>query len=102
MKIKVDENIGASGVAILKGGGHDVMSVREQGLAGSADDHVFQVCLDERRTLVTMDRDFGHVPRFPPKKTAGIVILQLAGPASLPQVHGRLRDFLSLAGGRSG
>jgi hypothetical protein len=43
VKIKVDENIGNSGVAILKHGGHDVMTVREQRLSGSADEHVFSL-----------------------------------------------------------
>jgi hypothetical protein len=37
VRIKIDENIGGSGVAILKQGGHDVMTVREQGLAGAVD-----------------------------------------------------------------
>ena len=100
MKIKVDENIGTSGVAILKAAGNDVMTVREQGLEGSADDRIYRACLEEGRVLVTLDRDFGHVPRFPPALTAGIVILQLAGAATLTQVQGRLRDFLSLAENR--
>jgi predicted nuclease of predicted toxin-antitoxin system len=101
VKIKVDENIGTSGVAILKAVSDDVMTVREQGLEGSADDRIYQACLDEGRILVTLDRDFGHVPRFPPGRTAGIVVLQFAGPATLSQVHGRLQDFLSLAQSRS-
>jgi hypothetical protein len=100
VRIKVDENIGGSGVAILKQGGHDAMTVREQGLAGSPDERVFQACTDEGRTLVTMDRDFGNVRRFPPKRTAGIVILDLGGPASLRLLHARLGDFLSLAAAR--
>ncbi len=97
MRIKVDENIGGSGVAILRQDGHDVMTVREQDLAGSPDERIFQACADEGRTLVTMDRDFGNVRRFRPKQTAGIVILDLGGPASLVLLHARLRNFLSLA-----
>jgi predicted nuclease of predicted toxin-antitoxin system len=100
VKIKVDENIGTSGVAILKAASNDVMTVREQGLEGSADDRIYQACLDEGRVLVTLDRDFGHVPRFPPGRTAGIVVLQLTGAATLSQVQGRLQDFLSLAESR--
>ena len=100
MKIKVDENIGTSGVAILKVGGNDVMTVREQGLLGSTDDRIYQACLDEGPVLVTLDRDFGHVRRFPPGETAGIVVLQFAGAATLSQEHGRLRDFLFLAESR--
>jgi predicted nuclease of predicted toxin-antitoxin system len=78
-----------------------VLTVREQGLAGSADEVVFRACMEEGRTLVTLDRDFGQVPRFPPKQTAGIIILELGGPASLPLIHDRLRDFLAMAATRS-
>ncbi len=101
MRIKVDENIGRSGVEILRQDSHDVVTVREQGLAGAADEVVFQACVAEGRTLITMDRDFGQVPRFPPTQTAGIVILELGGPASLRLLHDRLHDFLALAATRS-
>ncbi len=101
MRIKVDENIGRSGVDLLRQAGQDVMTVREQGLAGAADEVVFQACVAEGRTLITLDRDFGQVPRFPPKQTAGIVILELGGPASLRRLRDRLRDFLALAATRS-
>jgi hypothetical protein len=37
VKIKVDENIGASGVEFLRANGHDVATVREQGLGGFPD-----------------------------------------------------------------
>lgn len=77
------------------------MSVREQGLTGAADERVFAASLAERRTLITLDRDFGHVLRFPPKPTAGIVILELGGAASLRLLHDRLRNFLSIAATRS-
>jgi predicted nuclease of predicted toxin-antitoxin system len=100
VKIKVDENIGRGGVELLSRAGHDVMSVREQGLAGASDEAIFRVCKDEHRILVTLDRDFGQVTRFPPKETAGIVILELGAPASLGLLHGRLRNFLTLAQSR--
>ena len=101
MRIKVDENVGRSGVDLLRQAGQDVMTVREQGFAGAADEVVFQACVAEGRTLITLDRDFGQVPRFPPKQTAGIVILELGGPASLRRLRDRLRDFLALAATRS-
>jgi hypothetical protein len=100
VRIKVDENIGASGVDLLRQAGHDTMTVREQGLAGAADDVVFQACVAEDRTLVTLDRDFGQVPRFPPKQTAGIVVLEFGGAASVSLLLDRLRDFIALAATR--
>jgi predicted nuclease of predicted toxin-antitoxin system len=101
VKIKVDDTISASGANLLRENGHDVATVREQGLSGSPDDGIFQVCSSERRTLVTLDRDFGHVPRFPPQDSAGIVILELGGPATPRLLHDRLRDFLSVGASRS-
>jgi predicted nuclease of predicted toxin-antitoxin system len=101
VRIKVDENIGVSGGTLLRECGHDVSTVREQGLGGAADERIYQVCVAEGRTLVTLDRDFGHVPRFPPKRTAGIVVLELGGPASLRLLQDRLHDFLALAESRT-
>lgn len=101
MKIKVDENIGRSGVNLLRQAGHDVMTVPDQGLSGAADEAIFQVCASERRALITLDRDFGQVPRFPPKQSAGIVILELGAPATAGLLQSRLREFLALALTRS-
>lgn len=97
MKIKTDENIGRRGIEVLRRGGHDVMSVREQGLGGSSDEKLFNVCCDEGRVLVTLDRDFGQIPRFPPERSAGIVILEVGGAVSVPGIEKRLSDFLALA-----
>ena len=65
MKIRVDENIGRRGIELLRQAGHDVVSVCERGLSGAPDQAVFHACVSEGRTLITLDRDFGQVPRFP-------------------------------------
>jgi len=100
VKLKVDENIGRSGIEFLRQRCQDTIGVHEQGLGRKADNVVFDVCVTEGRTLITLDRDFGQVPRFPPERIAGIVVLDLGGPASLPRLLDRLRDFLALAGSR--
>jgi len=101
VKIKVDENIGDSGVGLLRRSGHDVATVHDEGLTGSLDELIFQACVDERRVLVTLDRDFGHIPRFPPAGSAGIAVLELGGSESLVLLHDRLRDFLAVASRRT-
>jgi hypothetical protein len=102
LRIKFDENIGRSALELLQREGHDVATVSDQGVAGVSDEVLLDTCTAERRALITLDRDFGQVPRFPPKRTAGIIILELGGPASLRLLHDRLRDFLALAATRSG
>lgn len=97
MKIKLDENIGRRGVDLLKAAGHDVMTVREQSLQGARDETLFRVCADEGRILVTLDHDYGQVLRFPPERSAGLVILETAPRITTQSLLNRLRDFLTLA-----
>jgi predicted nuclease of predicted toxin-antitoxin system len=96
VRLKLDENIGRRGAELLGSAGHDVMTVRDQHLQGASDDRVFAVASAEGRALITLDRDFGQVLRFPPASSAGIVILDL-GPRPGPQaLLERLRDFLAV------
>ncbi|NJM35212.1 MAG: DUF5615 family PIN-like protein [Rhodomicrobium sp.] len=90
-------NIGKSGLQLLRQAGHDIASVYEQGLSGATDDHLFRICSEEGRVLVTLDRDFGEILRFPPAQSAGIVILDLNGPATARRILSRLQDFLQVA-----
>jgi hypothetical protein len=101
MKIKLDENIGRRGVELLILAGHDVMTVRDQGLQGARDETLFDVCADEDRVLITPDHDFGQVLRFPPERSAGLVILEPGVRATPRSSLDRLRDFLALAEVRS-
>ena len=57
--------------------------------------------MSEGRTLVTLDRDFGQMPRFPPKQSGGIVTLELGAPATLARLQARVREFMTLAATRS-
>lgn len=96
MKFKLDENLGRRGLELLKAAGHDVMTVREQGLGGASDDSVYGACAVEGRALITLDHDFGHVLRFPPEQGPGIVILE-PGPRAAPQsLLNRLHDLLAV------
>jgi len=96
LRLKLDENISHRGAEYLRQVGHDVSTVREQRLQGSADEILFRVCSEERRALVTLDRDFGEVLRFPPKNSAGIAILELGPRPSIEVLMTRLRAFAAL------
>jgi predicted nuclease of predicted toxin-antitoxin system len=101
VKLKLDENIGQRGLELLQRSGHDVMTVRDQNLLGSADAKLWAVCAAEGRVLITLDRDFGQVLRFPPEKSAGVVILEMGPRARTQSMLDRLSDFLCLAETRS-
>jgi predicted nuclease of predicted toxin-antitoxin system len=67
VRFKLDENIGRRGLEFLRASGHDVMTVWDQDLQGVTDQRLFDVCAAEGRALITLDRDFGEVLRFPPE-----------------------------------
>jgi predicted nuclease of predicted toxin-antitoxin system len=101
VKFKLDENIRRRGLQLLRASGHDVMTVWDQSLRGVSDEELFKICSTEGRALVTLDRDFGQVPRFPPEKSAGIAILEVGPTTTLQGILDRLRDFLAVLETRS-
>lgn len=77
MKLKLDENLPKSLVPLLAEAGHDADTVTNEGLAGATDDAVFRAAQEAGRLLVTLDRGFGDIRRYPPGTHAGVVILRL-------------------------
>jgi predicted nuclease of predicted toxin-antitoxin system len=97
VKIKLDENIGKRGLELLRSRGHDTSTVYEQGLSGAVDEQVFGICAEEGRVLITLDRDFGEVLRFPPSRSAGVVILAAGSRATRAHILNGLEQFLMVA-----
>lgn len=97
MKLKLDENIAPAGAALLRDAGHHVATVYDQQLSGTTDDELFELCCAEARVLLTLDYDFGNILRFAPERSAGIVVLELGGPASQRKLLDRLSEFVAVA-----
>jgi len=94
MKFKLDENFGTRTQQLFQVAGHDVQTVRSQELKGCSDFHLFEICCTEQRCLVTLDLDFSDVTRFPPAKTAGIVIIRVPQNPSLTLLERLIQQML--------
>jgi predicted nuclease of predicted toxin-antitoxin system len=77
MKLKLDENMPASAVALLAGWDHDVTTAVDEGLAGRDDPTVAERVTREGRMLTTLDRGFGNIRSYPPGEHPGIIVLRL-------------------------
>jgi predicted nuclease of predicted toxin-antitoxin system len=95
VRLKLDENPGDRGADILRQAGHDVSSVRAQGLSGAPDSQVIEVCRRETRCLVTLDRGFGHTLVFDPSRYPGIAILRLPSRPTPDDLYAAIRTLIS-------
>lgn len=76
MRIKVDEDLPRVATMLLSAHGHDALSVYDQQLSGSKDPDLWKVVQAESRFLVTADKGFGDIRRYPPGHHAGVLVLR--------------------------
>jgi predicted nuclease of predicted toxin-antitoxin system len=96
MKFKLDENLGSRSVQLFLRANHDVETVLQERLSGASDDVIYEVCIRERRCLLSLDLDFADVIRFPPDKTAGIAVLRLPKGVSVSLLTRFITEFLAM------
>ena len=86
MKFKLDENLARECAEELRSAGFDALTVGEQNMSGSPDDHLVAHCQEEGRILITADLDLSDIRRYPPEHSAGHIVLRLANQAAPRQI----------------
>jgi predicted nuclease of predicted toxin-antitoxin system len=76
MKFMVDESAGTAVAEYLRGAGHDVFPVAE-GMPQADDQHVLAHAMNERRILITNDKDFGELVFRSGHGHHGVLLLRL-------------------------
>ena len=94
MRFKLDENFGTRTQAVFRTRGYDVHTACDESLGGAADPAVYEACRREGRCLVTLDRDFADVTRFPPRGTCGIVVIRIPKDPALTLLEDLIGQFL--------
>lgn len=77
MRLKLDENLPDDARQAAVALGHDVDTVVDEGLGGATDPALLAAASGEDRFVVTLDRGFGDVRRYPPGTHAGIAVLRV-------------------------
>ncbi len=60
MKLLANENFPLTSVKILKDAGFDIMYIGTD-FSGILDSEVMQIAMDQKRTILTFDRDYGEL-----------------------------------------
>ncbi len=92
MQFLVDEGCDALIVRTLRQLGHDVSYIAEIAI-GSTDDSVLTLAFNEKRILVTEDRDFCELVFRDNKLTHGIVLVRIPDEHRIKKV-GRIKELL--------
>src|SRR5258708_39107964 len=77
MRFKVDENLPKEVAELLVTEAHDAVTVNDEGLQGSLDARLVQICQAEDRILVTLDMGFADIRNYPPQSLPGLIVLRL-------------------------
>jgi predicted nuclease of predicted toxin-antitoxin system len=72
-----DANVFVPMVEGLRHMGHDAFDVKERGLENLSDPDLFQLSQNQRRILITMDKDFSSILLYPPGEHYGIIVVKL-------------------------
>ncbi len=80
MRFLADENIFPQAISYLQNLGHDVKSISEAGLSQTTDDRIVDLAIKEERTIITFDKHFGDILRYPPQNLPGIILIRVRPP----------------------
>ena len=74
----LDMGLAQSTGELLRSQGHEVVHLRDQGLERLPDDLIVAKALDEERTIITHDLDFGRIVALSGQKVPSVVTFRLS------------------------
>jgi predicted nuclease of predicted toxin-antitoxin system len=105
MNFLADESCAGPVIRALREAGHDVAAIAEVA-KGATDEQVLQRALNEKRVLITEDRDFGELVFARGRSSAGVILVRFhssvrrAKPATVVEavtkLGSRLRDAFTV------
>jgi len=94
LRFVIDEDMPRTTCAVLKEHGYEVKDIRDFGLRGAGDEEIYEFARKERAVILTGDRGFGNILRFPPGKHYGIVIAHFPREMPVMEMNRQLLERL--------
>jgi predicted nuclease of predicted toxin-antitoxin system len=94
MKILADHCVFGKTVHLLQKAGHEVIRLKDIASASSEDDTVASLAVSYNAILLSNDKDFADIIKYPPKEHSGIIVLRIT-PQSEGIVHNTLLNLLA-------
>jgi predicted nuclease of predicted toxin-antitoxin system len=76
MKIKIDEDLPKAVAEIVRKQILDTITVVEERLSGTLDPDLWKIIQEEGRFLITGDKGFANIGRYPPGTHFGVLLLR--------------------------
>ena len=92
MKFLLDQDVYALTEHFLREQGYDVATASEMGLSRALDSELLKIAVEQRRILVTRDRDYGNLV-FVHHAGSGVIYLRIL-PSVMDEVHAELKKVL--------
>ncbi len=99
MNFLADESCAGPVIRALREAGHDVVAISEVA-KGARDEDVLERALNEKRVLITEDRDFGELVYARARSSAGVILVRFdsrarqAKPATVVEAVAKLGSRL--------
>ena len=93
-KFFIDACLPRSSTRVLRELGYDAIDAREVSMSSAEDTEIFEYAQKKGRILVTRDKGFGDVLKYPPGSHQGIIVLRLPSTYTANQINKVLKGFL--------
>lgn len=81
MKFLLDENISETVTRRLQDAGFSVLHILDVGLTGMDDDTILVYARRRKLIIITHDKDFGNIIRYPIRRHCGVILVRLKNQA---------------------
>jgi hypothetical protein len=95
LKIKIDEDLHKSTAEAVRRLVPDNLTVFEEGLSGTLDPPLWKIVQKEQRFLITGDKAFANIKKYPPGTHAGVLLLR-PDEDGIPQMMDLIQEVLKL------